>query len=130
MPFRVNVFLALCWAGVFVCALIYIRRSKEEDVTYEEMPEPHWNSSIRTPVDDMTGLQMLDYLRWRGNDGSLPGKCQTEKDFGPGHDGRKSVCIDKGVRPEPEDCLVYYFSLNVDINEEFFIQSTAKYNFF
>lgn len=27
-------------------------------------------------------------------------------------DGQKSVCVDEGVRPDPDDCLVYSFGNN------------------
>ncbi|EFX83736.1 hypothetical protein DAPPUDRAFT_239885 [Daphnia pulex] len=68
----------------------------------------------------MKHLDMLEYIQWTNNATS----CKVEQDFGGNVDGKKSVCLDPLVRPEPGNCLVYSFGVN---HEWTFDEAMASY---
>ena len=75
-------------------------------------PVDDWNS---ISADQMSNEQMLRYLHWSNSQ-----SCSMTYDFGGvvialtprGVDGQKTVCMDPGVVPESNDCLVYSFGIN------------------
>lgn len=71
------------------------------------------------PVENMTFQHLVDYIRWT-NESS----CRLEKDFGGNVDGKKSVCLDQNIGPEPGNCLVYSFGIN---HEWLFDEAIANY---
>ena len=73
----------------------------------------------KADVDKMTYEEIIDYIRWPN-----AGSCEFERDFGNGTDGRKSVCFDPKLRPDPDNCLVYSFGT---IHEWTFDEAIADY---
>lgn len=66
----------------------------------------------------MSDAEALRYLRWTNAT-----SCSVSYDFGgrvltynkvTAIDGQKTVCMDAGVRPEPNRCVVYSFGINND----------------
>lgn len=58
-------------------------------------------------IQNMTVRQMMDYIRSTNSS-----SCQLERDFGGDVNGKKSVCLDPLIGPEPGKCLVYSFGVN------------------
>lgn len=60
-------------------------------------------------VDNLTGYQILNYIRWRGDS-----ECKLEHELAPLSklvSGKKSICFDPEYKPEKESCLVYLFDI-------------------
>ena len=73
-----------------------------------DFDQPQW---LNKSVEEMSDSEMLKYLHWADR-----GRCFLSYDFGgrklvanqrTGSDGQKTVCMDKGVAPEPGKCLIY-----------------------
>ena len=73
-------------------------------------------SWLNKSVKDMSDSQVLQYLHWADRD-----SCLLSYDYGgkqlviggkSGIDGQKTICMDKGVAPEPGHCLVYSIGIS------------------
>ena len=87
----------------------------------QELASPSYDWDV--DVDNMTGFQILDYIRWPGD----PGACKLVHQLAPlsSHiSGNKSICLDKEYKPDKEKCLAYKFDI---FNEWEVDESLAKY---
>ena len=99
-----------CWVLVASvgCYVLYLARS------------PTVVDWYTIDVETMKHGDMLEYIQWTNNATS----CKLQRDFGGNVDGKKSVCLDPHVRPEPGNCLVYSFGVN---HEWTFDEAIASY---
>jgi Methyltransferase domain len=96
--------------------LVDVQQFLKEADKAEGSPDCDKNQWKSISADEMTAEQMFQYLHFTNSSA-----CSLTYDFGgivygggsmKGIDGQKTICMDPGVAPDPQDCLVYSFGIN------------------
>ena len=112
--------------GILLSRLLLAGKSVERAADPAALSCPPTTDWLGIDAGSMTHRQLIDYLAWTNR-----GSCQLVHDFGgvmiyppSGIDGQKAVCLDAGLAPKVDDCVVYSFGID---NEWSFDEAMEQY---